>query len=320
MMKRNRTWTGPTGTNRRWARQARTASLTLVALAGSVAVSAGQPAETALARGNYLVNSILGCGNCHTPKDAEGKPIAGKELAGGGLTIATPGFTATGSNLTPDRETGIGSWSDAEIKRALTEGIRPGHSPLANAKLVPVMPVPYYKALTAGDLDAVVAYLRSLPAVRNTVPAPVYKVPISYEPYPGAAKPYTDDAMRDPVQRGAYLAAIGHCMECHTPFTKDAPVPDYRNSFGKGERQFGPPVDSGFPASWKGSLSRNITSHRTAGIGAWSDEEIKRAISKGIGRDGRQLQPPMPYLWYARMNDADLSAIVAWLRTLPPLQ
>jgi mono/diheme cytochrome c family protein len=302
-----------------WTCRARIVSLTLLAPCGSVAASAGA-AETPLARGTYLVNGILGCGNCHTPKDAHGKPISAKELAGGGLTIATPGFTATASNITPDRETGIGSWSDADIKRALTEGIRPSHVPLANAKLAPVMPVAYYKALTPSDLDAVVTYLRALPPVRNAVPSPVYKVPISYEPYPGAATPYTEEALRNPVQRGAYLAAIGHCMECHTPFRTDAPVPDYRNSLGKGGRQFGPPVDSGFAKSWQGSLSRNVTSHPTAGIGGWSDEEITRAISKGIGRDGRQLQPPMPYSWYAQMDDADLTAIVAWLRTLPPVQ
>ena len=68
------------------------------------------------------------------------------------------------------------------------------------------------------------------------------------------------------------------------------------------------------------SVARNITSHPQKGIGSWSDDEIKRAIARGVGRDGSPLKPPMGYAWYARMTDADLSAIVAYLRTVPPLE
>ena len=76
----------------------------------------------------------------------------------------------------------------------------------------------------------------------------------------------------------------------------------------------------GFPKTWEGSVAKNITSHPTSGIGAWSNAEIKRAITQGISQDGRVLKPPMAFAWYANMTDADLSAIVAWLRTVPPLE
>src|ERR1700716_813727 len=94
-------------------------------LAPSSAAMAESPAE----RGFYLVNTIMACGNCHTPRDGDGKIIAEQALSGG-LTFNTPGFVATAPNITRDIETGIGSWSDTEIKRALVEGIRPDHGRL----------------------------------------------------------------------------------------------------------------------------------------------------------------------------------------------
>src|SRR5262249_54996517 len=93
--------------------------------ASLIATTAAVLAQTPVERGQYLVNSILACGNCHTPKTANGKPIAEKELSGG-LVFTTPAFDATASNITPDQETGVGAWSDAEIKRALTDGISAG--------------------------------------------------------------------------------------------------------------------------------------------------------------------------------------------------
>jgi len=126
-------------------------------------------------RGRYLVEGILGCGNCHTPKSPAGEPIAGRNL-GGGVTFSVPPFAGAASNITPDRETGIGSWSDADIKRAIVEGKRPNYGRLANTELAVVMPTSFIKALTPSDLDAVVAYLRSVPAIRNEVVPPVYRM------------------------------------------------------------------------------------------------------------------------------------------------
>ena len=97
-------------------------------------VSQGAMAETPAERGAYLVNTIMACGNCHTPRDADGKAVAEKAFSGG-LTFTTPAFIATAPNITPDVESGIGSWSDAEIKHALVEGTRPDHGRLAGVKI-----------------------------------------------------------------------------------------------------------------------------------------------------------------------------------------
>ena len=84
---------------------------------------------------------------------------------------------------------------------------------------------------------------------------------------------------------------------------------DFQNSLGKGGREF--------PGPWGVSIARNITSSKSAGIGDWSDAEIKRAITQGVRKDGSKLKPPMGYPFYAKMTDGDLDAIVAYLRTVP---
>lgn len=277
--------------------------------------SGAQGAAGSTERGRYLVESILACGNCHTPKTPTGEPIASRNLSGGGLTFSVPPFAGVASNITPDRETGIGTWTDDEIKRAIVEGTRPSHGRLASTPLGVVMATSFFKALTPGDLDAVVKYLRSVPPVRNEVPAPVYRTAQKHQPFPDAEAGFSEAAMKDPVYRGRYLATLGHCMECHSPLEKG--VFDY-GRLGVGGRVFNAGVVQGFPASWPGSRAPNITSHRTAGLGAWTDAEIESGIAQGISRDGRKLQPPMPFPYYAQLNRFDLSAIVAYLRTLPP--
>jgi len=283
---------------------------TTLASAGSAA--AGTPIE----RGRYLVESILACGNCHTPKSPAGEPIMERNMAGG-LMITAPPFAGTASNITPDRETGIGTWSDAEIRRAIVEGVRPGHGRLPNTQLA-VMPVTLFKALLPRDLDAVVAYLRSVRPVRSEAPTPVYRMPVHHDKYPDAEAGFTETMMADPLRRGAYLVTIGHCMECHTPREKG--ISDYGKRLGAGGRVFDPQLVQGLPKDWPGARAANITSHPTSGLGRWSDAEIKRAITQGISRDGRRLQPPMAFGWYARMTDADIDAIVAYLRTVPPIE
>jgi mono/diheme cytochrome c family protein len=280
--------------------RSRLALLVLSCVSLSVTDAAAEPA---VERGRYLVNAVLACGNCHTPKDAQGRPVEGMALAGG-TSFDTPAFTATASNITPDRDTGIGTWTDEEIKRALVEGVRPDHGRLAGIPLAAVMSASFYKALTPRDLDAVVAYLRSLPARRNEIALPVYKKPVRRQPYPDAEKPYDEESLSDPVTRGRYLGTVALCMECHSTFA--AGVSDYAGGLGKGGRVFR-----------DGVVATNITSDRNAGIGAWSDDEIKRALTKGIARDGKPLKPPMAFTSYAGVTDTDLDAIIAWLRTVP---
>jgi mono/diheme cytochrome c family protein len=170
------------------------------------------------------------------------------------------------------------------------------------------MPYGFYKVFTSSDVDAVVTYLRSVPAVSNKVQAPVYKAPLHSDVPPGGDKPMSAADLRDPVKRGFYQVTIAHCMECHSPRVNGRL--DMVNGLGKGGEEFKGP--------WGVSVSRNITSHREKGIGAWSDAEIKRAITQGVRKDGSQLKPPMGFAWYARMTDADLNDMVAYLRTVPP--
>jgi cytochrome c1 len=180
------------------------------------------------------------------------------------------------------------------------------------------MPVGFYKALLPRDLDAIVAYLRTVKAVRNQVTDPEYKASIYREPYPDAEAGFSDAEFSNPVIRGKYLATIGHCMLCHSAWSRG--ISDYKNGLGRGGRPFGPAILQGLPSSWQGSVAANVTSDPTAGIGAWSDDEIKRAIRQRIVRDGHQLQPPMASAYYAGLTDADVADIVAYLRTVPPLK
>ena len=271
----------------------------------ALAVAAGAAtAQTPVERGRYLVEGILTCGNCHSPRGPGGVIDTARLYAGGPQTWDTPEYTVKGSNITPDRQTGIGGWSAADVKRALREGKRPD-----GKQLSPQMPYAFYKIFAPADLDAVAAYLLQVPAVANKVQAPVYKVKrMHVDVPPGAEKPLPASAMKDPVKRGFYLVTIGHCMECHTPAVNGRR--DFKGALGKGGEKFEGPFGV--------SVSRNITSHKTSGIGAWSDAEIKRAITQGLRKDGSRLKPPMGFEWYARMSAADLDAIVAYLRTVPP--
>ena len=125
---------------------------------------------------------------------------------------------------------------------------------------------------------------------------------------PGAEKPFSESDMSDKVKKGFYLATIGHCFECHTPMGPKGR--EFETRYGAGGFDF--------PGPWGKSTSRNITSSKEKGIGAWTDDEIKRAITKGVRKDGTPLKPPMGFGFYANMTDADLDAVVAYLRTVPP--
>src|SRR6202140_4210526 len=95
----------------------------------------------------------------------------------------------------------------------------------------------------------------------------------------------------DPVRRGAYLVTIGHCMECHSAWSRG--VSEFKGGLGRGGRTF--PPRPGSPGEPQDSSAANIPPDPTAGIGAWSDQEISRAISHSVARDGRTLKPPMAY-------------------------
>ena len=269
------------------------------------AVISTASAESSVERGNYLVNAVMGCDGCHTPRPGGAFDFS-KRFSGGSQIWDEKAYTVRGSNITPDPETGIGTWSEGDIKRALTEGVRPSGVPLA-----PQMPFAFYKILTLRDLDAVAAYIKSIAPVRNQVPPPVYKAQMHVELIPNAEKPALDEALQDPVKRGFYLATIAHCMECHS--RRPDGTQDYINWNGKGGFIFKGPFGE--------VAARNISSHKTAGIGAWTDAEIKRALTQGIGRDGRAFKLPMArQVYFSKMTDDDVNAVVAWVRTIPSVE
>ena len=273
----------------------------LMALAFGVALVGTASAQSDLVkRGDYLVNTIMTCGNCHTPK---GPPavIAGKDFSGG-LSWDEPPFKVTAPNITQDKDTGIGAWSDADIKKLLRTGQRPN-----GVQIAEVMPTAFYGIITDNDMNAIVAYLRTLKPVANKVADPIYKMQIPHHAFPGAEKPYTEAMLNDKLKKGFYLATIGHCMECHTPM-------------GPRGREFADKLGTGgfeFPGPWGKSVSRNITPSKSKGIGAWTDAQIKTVITTGVDKDGNHLKPPMGFGYYAHMTDSDLNDLIAWLHTVP---
>ena len=273
----------------------------LLALASGLGAAQAQSGG-AVARGKYLVDTVMTCHNCHTPRGPNGL-VMDKALSGG-LRFDEPPFDVTAANITSDRETGIGAWSVDDIKKFLTTGVRPNGVPVAN-----VMPTGFYKILTADDLNALATYLRTVPPVKNKVPAPVYKIALPPVVVPNAQKPFTKADLSDKVKRGFYLATIAHCMECHSPLGPKGR--DFTRMGAGGFELKGP---------WGVSTSRNITSSKSKGLGAWTDAEIKRAITQGISRDGSKLKPPMGYEFYARMKPDDVDDLVAYLRLVPAIE
>ena len=135
--------------------------------AGVFGANGAQAADPQVERGKYLV-TIAGCNDCHTPGYFLGKPDFSRALSGSDVGFAVPGVGAVlGRNLTPDKDTGLGSWTDDQIIAAFTTGVRPD-----GRKLSPIMPWQELAALSADDARAIVAYLRSVPPVSNAVPGP----------------------------------------------------------------------------------------------------------------------------------------------------
>src|SRR6516162_4431517 len=177
---------------------------TILMLASVAAMlTAATQAETPAERGRYLVEGILTCGNCHSPRGPGGVIDTTKLYSGGPQTWDEPTFTVKGSNITPDHETGIGKWSAADTRKAIGEGVRPN-----GARIAPIMPYLFYKVFVPGDLDAVVDYVRSVPPVRNAVQPPIYKTALPTNVLPGAERPPTQADLNDPVKRGFYLVTI----------------------------------------------------------------------------------------------------------------
>jgi mono/diheme cytochrome c family protein len=159
------------------------------ALAVALLIAAGfagsaAKADDAAARGKYLV-TIMGCGDCHTPGVFLGKPDFAHALSGGDVGFEVPGMGIHwGPNLTPDPETGLGKWSEADIIGAFTRGVRPD-----GRRLIPTMPYMNFAQLTDSDAHAIVAFLKSIPPIKNQVPAPTAPGEAAKAPYMTVAMP-----------------------------------------------------------------------------------------------------------------------------------
>ena len=269
----------------------------LVGLAGLAASSA--IAAPTVERGEYLVRGPGGCGNCHTPLGPDGF-VMDQELAGR-LVEENPAFTAWSANITPGGR--VQGWSDAELARAIREGLRPDGSLIG-----PPMPFAMYRGLSDDDVASMVLFLRTLPAVANAVPASTYNIAL-----PPAWGPPVETVSAPPpgvtMEYGAYLAGpVAHCMECHTPFGPQGPLLD--TGLGAGGFEFHGP--------WGTSVAPNLTSHAD-GLADYGDAEIAGMITKGVRPDGTAMLPPMPYGYLSAFTPDDLAAVILYLRSLPPL-
>jgi mono/diheme cytochrome c family protein len=264
----------------------------------------GVPAELKSAsqveRGEYLTRAA-DCEVCHTAKD--GTPFAG------GLAFVLPFGTIYSTNITPDAETGIGSYSDANFLDAVHKGI--GRN---NTKLYPAMPYASYTYMSDADALAIKAYLFTLKPVHAPAPQSTLSFPFNqrglmslWSAFFNPGRRYEPNVDRSPEwNRGAYLAeAMAHCGECHTP----------RNlAFALNNRQkFAGAVQAGWRAY-------NITPDHASGVGSWSDADLAHYLSVGhadgrgtaAGPMGEAVDASLRYL-----TGSDIAAMVTYLRTVP---
>ncbi len=269
----------------------------LCAMASAHVSAAGDPA-----RGQYLTMAG-GCVACHTEdrKDAA--------MFSGGRALKTPFGTFYGPNLTPHPEAGIGRWTETDFVRAMRHGIRPD-----GAHYYPAFPYPSFTKIRDEDLADLWAYLRTLAPSARPNHAHDLKWPFRWRALIAAWNwlfltpgPMASGSRRPPaVDRGAYLVeALGHCGECHTPRNLlGAPKKDRALAGGKGPT---------------GKDTPNLTPTR---LGKWSDAELKEFFLSGITPDFDSADEAMAEVvrnTTSRLTPADLAALMAYLRALPPL-
>jgi len=257
------------------------------------------------ARGEYVVRNVAVCGGCHAadPKQPDGPLSGGMEFRNWRIG------TSRASNLTSDAETGLGTWSEAEIVRA----IRNGQSNRGRL-LSPIMPYEWFHEMSDDDAFAVARYLKSLSPARNEVkqnPNLIFKFGKLVFRGPKPAMSASAPPRAATAEYGGYLAQHDAlCAECHTPRTGLLQKPD-RNRLFAGVAN--PPKD--FPAK-----PSNVTPDPTTGIGRWSEDDFVQAMRTGKTPSGYSLRPFMPWPELRRMSDDDLRAIYRYLRTVPPVR
>ena len=270
--------------------------------ANPTGVPAALAQASAVERGAYLTRAA-DCEACHTAQG--GKPFAG------GLGINLPFGTLYTTNITADKDTGIGNYSDQDFINALRRGIR--HD---GARLYPAMPYPSYSYISDADALAIKAYLFSLPAVHAPAPANTLGFPfnqrwsmIFWSAVFNPDTRFEPDSSKTPEwNRGAYLAeALAHCGECHTP----------RNlAFALNNRQ---KFAGALTAGWR---AFNITSDKATGLGGWRDEDLASYLAIGHAPGHGSASGPMGEAVdhsFSYLVPEDIRAVVAYLRSVPAI-
>ena len=258
-----------------------------------------------LSRGRYLAEGVLGCTDCHSQLEGEPKPGEAPVFThkgGGRAVINQKGFVLAASNISPDAQTGAGTWTDDQFARAIREGI--GHD---GRTLFPMMPYQDFRNLSDEDLAAVIVYIRSLEPVHNVLPKPQIPFPLSrlIQSAPQPVLTRIANTATDRIARGRYLTRIGGCIDCHTPEDQmHHPIQGMEFAGGK--------QVEGLPAR-----SANLTPD-PSGISYYDEEMFVRVMRTGhVG--ARALNPPMPWWVFRNMSDDDLKGIFAYLRTVKPV-
>ena len=270
-----------------------------------------------LERGEYLALHVAACIDCHSKRDFTkfSGPVTPGTEGGGGLVFdqkfGLPGIIY-GKNITPDNETGIGTWTDEEILRAMTQGISKNGD-----TLFPLMPYVQFNHMAKEDLLSIIAYIKTWKPIRNKVPARQLMVPIAMA-YPGPAlQASVDGNVRPPetdkVKYGEYLTTMADCGTCHSPQTPQGP--DITRMFAGGYM---------FDLGSNKVNSANITSDSATGIGAWTEERFLTKFTqyreeKSYNYNSGNQNSIMPLSILAGMKDEDLKSIYAFLRTVKPV-
>jgi mono/diheme cytochrome c family protein len=260
-----------------------------------------------LERGRYLVESLAHCFQCHSDVDYSkpgAQPKPGKK--GAGAVFAEEGMEwLVAPNITPDVETGAGSWTDEQFARAIREGI--GHD---GRRLFPVMPYMNFRNMSDEDLASVITYIRSIDPVRNVLPKTQIPEPAkaAIPPYQPLTSAVSAPDSSNQVARGQYLVTMGNCVTCHTPMTPQG-APMMKMAFAGGFHLKGP---------WGEVVGANITPD-ASGISYYDEALFIRTLRTGhVG--ARKLNYVMPTGYFKNMSDDDLKAIFAFLRTVRPVQ
>lgn len=273
------------------------------------------PTPERLARGKYLAEHVTVCVDCHSTRDwsrFSGPMVPGTEGKGGEIFDEKMGFPGKyrSPNITPFA---LKDWTDAEIYRAITSGVsRDGHP------LFPIMPYPAYGKLDTEDILSIIAYVRSLPPLDNIVERsePTFPMNVVLHLMPSEAIPQPVPPRSDSVAYGGYVALAAGCVECHTPAEHGQIVKELAYSGG---REFQMP-------DGRGLVSSNLTPDPETGLGKWSREAFlfrfknydSTRYSAPVLKPG-ELQSIMPWTMYAGMDSTDLSALYAYLHSLPPV-